>query len=304
MPAIEVPHGIIPALVTPLTAAGEINEAPLRRLTSRLIAAGVHGLFAVGSQGEFWALTEAEKRQVWEIVVDEGGGRVPVYAGTAAVTTREAIKLTQAAAECGVDAVSILTPFFLSPSEDELFDHYRTIAESTDLPLLLYANPSRTGVSMSAGLVSRLAQVAGIIGIKDSSGQLALTAAYIDMDLPGFSVLMGNDALIFAALAQGAQGAIAATANVVPEVAVRIYNAFMAGDIEASRRAQAELAPLRQAFGWGTFPVVIKEALNLMGEAAGPAHLPAGPMPEARKEQLRRVLEKLGALPVASEAAG
>jgi 4-hydroxy-tetrahydrodipicolinate synthase len=297
MSDFPLPHGIIPAMVTPLTGEGKVNEPSLRRLTRRLIEAGVHGLFTIGSQGEFWALTEAEKRDIWRIVVEETAGRVPVYAGTAAVTTREAIQLTRAASDCGVDSVSILTPFFLAPTDDELYRHYADIAQSTDLPILLYANPARTGVSLSVALVARLAALDNIVGIKDSSGQMPLTAAYIDRHLPGFSVLMGNDALIYAALTHGAQGAVAATANVIPEIAVRIYESYQAGDLEASREAQALLAPLRQAFGWGTFPVVIKEALNLMGEDAGPAHAPVGPMTDAERERLHGVLQAMGAIP-------
>ena len=288
------PHGIIPAMVTPLTEAGELNEESLRRLTDRLIEGGVQGLFPIGSQGEFWAFTPEEKGRVWQVVVEQAQGRLPVYAGTAAITTREAIELTRRAEDCGVAAVSILTPFFLSPSQDELFDHYAAIAESTGLPILLYGNPARTGVSLSIGLVERLAEIDNIVGIKDSSGQLALTAGYIAATGEDFSVLMGNDALIFGALAYGAKGAIAATANIVPELVVSIYTAYMAGDLGEARQAQSELAPLRAAFGWGTFPVVIKEALDLMGEAAGPARGPVGPMSAEARQRLRNVLVDLG----------
>jgi 4-hydroxy-tetrahydrodipicolinate synthase len=290
------PSGIIPAMVTPLTEAGELNETSLRRLTNRLIEGGVHGLFPIGSQGEFWAFSAQEKERVWQVVVEETNGRLPVYAGTAAITTREAIELTQRAEGCGVQAVSILTPFFLSPSQDELYDHYSSIAKSTSLPILLYGNPARTGVSLSIDLVQRLARIDNIVGIKDSSGQLALTAGYITATGEDFSVLMGNDALIFGALAYGAKGAIAATANIVPALVARIYTAYQAGEMEQARRAQAKLAPLRGAFSWGTFPVVIKEALDLMGEAGGPARAPVGPMSPEARQRLQSVLADLGAV--------
>ena len=291
---IKTPHGIIPAMVTPLTADDKINEPALRRLTNHLIEGGAHGLFAVGSQGEFWALSADEKQQVWEVVVEETNGRVPVYAGTAAVTTHETIALTRLAEKAGVDAVSILTPFFVSPSEDELYNHYRAIGESTSLPILLYSNPARTGVKVSPGLLARLAKIENIVGIKDSSGDLQLTAEYIRVAPPDFAVLMGRDTLIFAALLYGAKGAIAATANVVPALVVSIYERFKAGDMEGARSAQEALAPLRLAFSWGTFPVVIKEALDLMGMEGGPARAPVGPMSDKKREQLASVLRGLG----------
>jgi 4-hydroxy-tetrahydrodipicolinate synthase len=296
---MKTPIGIIPAMVTPLTQDDELNLPALRRLTAYLISGGVHGVFAVGSQGEFWALTAAEKQQVWETVVEETNGRVPVYAGTAAVTTREAVALTQLAEKAGVDAVSVLTPYFLSPSEAQLYDHYRAIAEATSLPVLLYTNPDRTGVNVSPGLLARLAEIDNVVGIKDSSGDLQQTAEYIRVAPDDFAVLMGRDTLIFAGLMVGAKGAIAATGNVVPALVASIYDLHQAGDLEGARKAQEALAPLRLAFGWGTFPVVIMEALDLMGMAAGPARAPVGPMDPKQRERLKNVLSEMNVMEVA-----
>jgi 4-hydroxy-tetrahydrodipicolinate synthase len=292
----QPPHGVIPAMVTPLNQDETLNESALRRLTNHLINGGVHGVFAVGSQGEFWAFTPDEKRRIWETVVDETRGRVPVYAGTVGVTTRETIELTRRAAASGVDAVSILTPYFISPTDDQLFDHYRAVAESTDLPIVLYSNPSRTGVKISVGLLARLARVKGIVGIKDSSGGLELTAEYIRVAPPEFSVLIGPDTLIYAGLTIGAKGAIAATGNVRPDLVVSIYNKYMAGDLAGALQAQRELAPLRLAINSGSFPVVIKEALDLMGLEGGPARAPVGPLTPEQREKLRGVLKDLGAI--------
>jgi 4-hydroxy-tetrahydrodipicolinate synthase len=290
------PHGIIPAMVTPLTVDDEVNESALRKLTNYLIEGGVHGLFPVGSQGEFWALSAEEKRRVWEVVVEETNGRVPVYAGTAAITTRETIALTRLAEKAGVDAVSILTPFFVSPGVDELYGHYCAVAESTSLPILLYSNPTRTGVGISPDLLARLAELENIVGIKDSSGDLQVTAEYIRVVPRDFAVLIGRDTLIFAGLLYGAKGAIAATGNVAPALVVSIYERFKAGDMDGARRAQEALAPLRLAFSWGTFPVVIKEALDLIGMEGGPARAPVGPMSDERREQLLGVLRGMGIL--------
>jgi len=287
------PRGIVPAMVTPLTADDKVNEPALRELTRYLIDAGVHGLFALGSQGEFWALTAVEKRDVLETVVEEAGGRVPVYAGTAAISTPETIALTRMAEDVGVDAVSILTPFFVKPSQDELYEHYRSVAAATCLPVLLYDNPGRAGVELSPGLVARLAEIGNIVGIKDSSGDLSLTGEYIRGTPEGFTVLMGRDTLILAGLLYGCKGAIAATANVAPRLAVEIFERFQAGDLEGSRRAQERLAPLRNAFKLGTFPVVAKEALTLLGIDAGPARSPVGPLSDQGREQLKEIMTQV-----------
>jgi 4-hydroxy-tetrahydrodipicolinate synthase len=292
-----VPKGIIPAMVTPTDEWGNLKEQPLRRLTNYLIEGGVHGLFPVGSQGEFYALTPEVKQRALEIVLEETGGRVPVYAGTGAITTREGLELAKMAKAAGASAVSILTPFFVTPNDQELYDHYRLIAEAVpDLPILLYGNRDRTNVGLSPELVVRLSQIPNIVGLKDSSGDLTVTAEYIRRTGPDFHVLMGRDTLIYACLAHGGKGSITATANAAPKLVVEIYEAFMAGDLERSLKAQYRLAPLRLAFGWGTFPVVIKEALNLMGFEAGQAVRPVGPLPENKREDLRRVLSEMEVL--------
>jgi len=289
------PMGIIPAMVTPFTVEGELEMEALRQLTHYLIDGGVDGLFVTGSQGEFWALTPEEKQRLWEAVVQEADGRAPVYAGTGAVTTREVIELNYRAEAAGVDAVSIITPFFIRPTEAEMEAHYRSIAQATSLPILLYNNPSRTGgVNLSPRLVARLAAVDNIVGIKDSSGDLTLTTEYIRVAPDGFAVLSGRDTLIFAGLVHGAEGAIAATANVVPQLVGEIYAAFQAGEIARARRAQERLAPLRLAFELGSFPVVVKEALELIGIPAGPCRGPVGPLAPDKRAELRQVLVDLG----------
>lgn len=287
------PKGIIPAMVTPLTSDGKINAEALRKLTNYLIEGGVHGLFPVGSQGEFYALTLEEKKRVIEVVVEETKGRVPVYAGTGAITTREAIALTQMAEGAGVSAVSVITPFFIRPSEAELMEFYMSVAKATRLPVLLYNNPARTGVNISADFVERASKVENIVGIKDSSGDLTLTSEYIRRTGERFSVLAGRDTLIYGTLCYGGKGAIAATANVAPKVVVEIYEGFQAGDWRRSLEAQFRLAPLRLAFDLGTFPVVIKEALNLIGIDAGVGIPPVGGMKPEAKIELKEILKNM-----------
>jgi 4-hydroxy-tetrahydrodipicolinate synthase len=167
-------------MVTPLNDREEVNEKALRSLVDFLVDNGVHGIFVVGSQGEAYALSRDEKKKVMETAVEQAAKRVPVYAGTGAVTTREAVELTRMAEGIGVDAVSVITPYFLSPSQEELYEYYKIIANSTSLPILLYNNPGKTGgVSISVGLAERLSQIENIVGIKDSSGDMTLTGEYI-----------------------------------------------------------------------------------------------------------------------------
>lgn len=291
-------RGIIPAVITPLTPEGKFNEKAMRKLINYLIGGGVHGLFVVGTTGEFYGLTPEEKREIFAVTVDETKGRVPVYAGTNGITTRESVMLTQLAEECKVDAVSVLTPMFLAPSQEQLIEHYKTIAAATSLPVVLYNNPPKTGVNLAAATVAKLAEVPNIVSIKDSSGDLTLTAEYIRLTRgrEDFSVMMGRDTLIYGALCYGAVGSIASCANVAPRLCADIYEKYMAGDLMGSLDAQFTLAPLRIAFTLGTFPAVIKESLTLLGIEAGPCMAPAGPMTAEEREKLRQVLTGMGLL--------
>ena len=290
-------RGIIPAMVTPLTRNERVDEDGLRDVINYLIESGVHGVFVCGSQGESYALRDEERRRVIEISVDEVNGRVPVYAGTGAVTTTETVELSRYAADVGADAVTVVTPYFIRPSQDELYMHYRRVAEAVDCPVVMYNNPARTGVSLGAETVKRLAEIENIVGIKDSSGDLTLTAQYI-MECPDeFSVLAGRDSLILATLLYGGKGAVAATANVAPKIVVGIYESFIHGDLERARELQFKLLPLRLAFNLGTFPAVVKEAMILMGRPSGPARSPVSRLPEGKRKKLKEILGELGLLP-------
>jgi 4-hydroxy-tetrahydrodipicolinate synthase len=292
-----VPKGIIPAMVTPLTQDGRVNEKGLRRFADYLIQGGSHGLFVVGTTGEFYGLSAEEKKALFEIAVDQARGRVPVYAGTGAITTREVIQLTRLAEEAKVDAVSVLTPMFINPSQNELIQHYTAIAASTSLPVLLYNNPPKTGVNLAAATVAKLAEVPNIVGIKDSSGDFTLTGECIRLTRgKDFYVLLGRDTLIHAGLCCGAQGSIAACANVAPRLVADIYDKYVAGDVQGSLEAQFKLAPLRIAFNLGTFPAVIKESLELLGIDAGACMAPVGPMSVEERRQLKKILADMGLL--------
>jgi 4-hydroxy-tetrahydrodipicolinate synthase len=285
-------HGIITATPTPFTPAGELDEECLRRLIEDFVAAGVHGISVGGSQGEFYALDHAERIRLIEVAVEAVRGRVPVYAGTGATSTREAITLTQAAQTAGADVAMVITPYFIAPSPAELLSYYRAVAGATSLPVLIYTNPPRTGVTISPDLWRDLAGIPNVAGIKDSSGDLSLVLGYLST---GHSVFCGRDTLAFAMLAHGAAGAISPAACVFPQLMVRMYEQFRAGQVDAARKTADLLVPLRQAWELGTFPVVIKEAMAMTGRDPGPARRPVTPLSPAARAALRDVVDHIGA---------
>ncbi|MEK7396868.1 MAG: 4-hydroxy-tetrahydrodipicolinate synthase, partial [Candidatus Poribacteria bacterium] len=279
-------EGIIPALATPMNDNESINEKGLKEIINFVIEGGVHGIFVSGSQGESFSMTMDEKKRVIAVSLEASAGRVPIYAGTGTITTAQAMQLTRMARELGADAVSVTTPYFIKPTQNELIDYYKAVSDSAeDMPVLLYSNPTRTGVMIDIDTVVKLSELDNVVGMKDSSGDIVQTSGYIeatkDMD---FSILVGNDACIFSALVSGGKGAVAATANVAPKLIVGLYDAVKAGNIDLARKLQFRLLPIRRAFTMGTFPVVIKEALNLMGLPAGPARKPIQPLSPEKRE--------------------
>jgi len=296
--------GIVAAMVTPFHDDESLDEGSLRAVTRYLIEQGIHGLFPGGSQGEFFSLTFDERRRVLEVTLDEARRKpqatsreVFVVAHVGAITTREAIALARHAESAGADAAAAMTPFFLNPSQDELYQYYVDLASSVGIPVLAYNNPGRTGVDLPPATVARIARDApNFVGIKDSSGDLTQLAEYIRLCPETFRAFIGRDSLIYGALMYGAAGAVAATANVVPALAVAIYDAVMAGDLSRAKDLQRRLAPVRMAFGLGTFPVVIKEAMGMIGLPVGPARAPVGPMSAEARTRLREALKLAGVL--------
>jgi 4-hydroxy-tetrahydrodipicolinate synthase len=288
-------RGIIPPVATPMQANEDLDLPRLRWFLDHLIGAGVHGVFVLGTNSEFYAMDEKEKQQVIATAVEHVRGRVPVWAGTGAETTREAVRLTRMAEKEGAQGVSIITPYFVSPSQQEIHDHYRRIAETTSLPITLYNNPATCGgVKIEVDTVARLAEIPNILGIKDSSGDLQNTLEYLRVVPDRFSVLQGRDTLIYPALLFGARGAVPATANVAPRILVDIYESFMRGDHAAAKAAQLRLNPVRLSLTLGTAPGGVKAALALMGMSIGPSRSPINPRPPDKQQKMRAALEAAG----------
>jgi 4-hydroxy-tetrahydrodipicolinate synthase len=290
-------HGIIPPVATPMQANEDIDLPRLKWFLDDLIGAGVHGVFVLGTNSEFYALDEREKQEVIATAVAHVNKRVPVFAGTGAESTREAVRLTKLAEREGADGVSVITPYFVNPSQQEIYDHYRRIAENTSLPVILYNNPATCGgVKIDVDTVARLALVPNILGVKDSSGDLQNTNEFIRVVPQRFAVMMGRDTLIFPALLFGARGAVPATGNIAPKLLVEIYERFRRGDLEGSKAAQLQLNPIRLGLALGTAPGGVKAALALLGKSLGPSRAPVGPLAPDKQEKMRAALRQAGLL--------
>ncbi|BAP45247.1 dihydrodipicolinate synthase [Pseudomonas sp. StFLB209] len=282
--------GIVPALVTPFDARQQIDEQAFGNLIESLIDAGVHGLFVLGTNGEFFALSEAEKVRIARLTVEAARGRVPVIAGTGAFATRDVIELNKKMTDVGVQALSVITPFFNAVSQAELINHYSAIGDASPLPIMLYNIPAKTGMSIGIPAVATLSQHPQIKGIKDSAGNFDSLVQMLRYRSDDFAVFAGTDSLIYWNLLAGGDGAVAATANAVPQVVMDIWNRFQAGDHDGARAAQEALRPLRDAFALGTMPSVLKKATDLLNVRVGPCRAPTAELDAQTVHKLEGLL--------------
>ncbi|MDM0027725.1 4-hydroxy-tetrahydrodipicolinate synthase [Variovorax saccharolyticus] len=287
-------HGVVPAMATPFTADHRLDEPRVAELIDGYIRAGVHGISVAGSQGEFFALDTDEHIRLLELSMRAIDGRVPLYAGTGGATTRQAIALTRAAEAIGADLALVITPYFVQPTQDELVAHYTAVAAATRLPVMLYNNPPRTSVNVTAATLARCMREAGnIVGVKDSGGDLTQSIEYL-LAAPRPALLFsGRDTIALAMMFHGAQGTISPAANVFPELMVQLYDALRAGKHAEALRLSNIFAPLRAAWAWGSFPVVIKEAMTLAGRSAGPTRPPIAALSEKVRADLAAVVARI-----------
>jgi 4-hydroxy-tetrahydrodipicolinate synthase len=291
------PEGIMPALVTPFTDDGRnIDEERLRVLVNHCIELGVHGVVPCGTTGEFVNLTADEKKRVIKIVIDEVNGKVPVVAGAGASGTSEAVELTRYAKDAGASAALIVTPYYLKPADRGIYEHYDTIASQVDLPVILYNIPQCTGLPLPWQMVEDLAQIPNIVAVKDSSGQLSFILAVLEKVRDKINVLCGHDEVVVAALAAGCSGAILASANVIPDIWVQIYEHVKNSDLQKARELQYKVQKIARIIA-GSGPVGTKAALNMMKIKVGPVRMPlsvGGELTYEAREELRLDLEKIG----------
>lgn len=291
------PEGILPALVTPFTDDGSaVDEERLRALVNHCVELGVHGVVPCGTTGEFVNMTTEEKKHVIKIVIDEVNGKVAVVAGTGASGTTEALEMTKYAKDVGADAALIVTPFYLKPADRGIYEHYETIATKVDLPIILYNIPQCTGLPLPWQMVEDLAQIPNIVAVKDSSGQLSFILAVLEKARDKINVLCGHDEVVIAALAAGCSGAILASANVIPDIWVQVYNHVKNGELQKARELQYKVQKIARIIA-GSGAVGTKAALNMMKVKVGPVRMPlsiGGELTYEAREELRLDLEKIG----------
>ncbi len=292
--------GVVVPIITPIDENEMIDEKALRDQVDYVIDNGILGILAFGSNGEFYVIEDDEMERGLKIMVDQAAGRVPVYFGIGAISTKKCVRLAKMAVANGAAGISILQPMFLKPTETELFLHFKTIAEAVpETPVLLYNNPGRVGYTMSANLVDRLAhQVENIVGMKDTSGDITQTAEFIRRTRDvNFKVFGGKDTLLYASMCHGAVGGVCTAGNFMPELITDVYNKFVAGDLEGSLEAQFKLNPVRLSMDGASFPVAAKDMANLRGRNIGVPYKPNLATPEGPVlDRIKTEMTKAGLL--------
>ncbi len=290
--------GVIVPILTPIDEEENIDEKKLREQVDYVIEGGVLGILAFGSNGEFYVIEEDEMERGLTIMVDQAAGRVPVYFGIGAISTKKCCRLAKMAVANGAAGISVLQPMFLKPTESELYLHFKAIAKSVpETPMLLYNNPGRVNYTLSANLVDRLAhEVENIVGMKDTSGDITQTSEFIRRTRDvNFKVFGGKDTLLYASLCHGAVGGVCTAANFMPELITDVYNKFVAGDLNGSLEAQFKLNPVRLSMDGASFPVAAKDMANLRGREIGLPYTPNLPTPEGPVlDRIRREMELAG----------
>lgn len=282
------------ALVTPFTAAGAVDEAGVRRLARRQIDAGVHFLVPCGTTGESPTLSRAEQLRVVELVIAEAAGRAPVLAGAGGYDTRSTVALARELAARGADGLLSVTPYYNKPTQEGLYRHFRTIAESVDRPLILYNVPSRTGCNLEPATLLRLAAVANVAGVKEAAGDLGQMCEICRAAPAGFSVLAGDDAFTLALMALGGRGVISVAANEAPAEMAALVERAAAGDFASARAVHERLLPLMQVNFIESNPIPVKAALEALGVAPAHYRLPLAPPSTASRQRIEAVLAELG----------
>ena len=283
------------ALITPFTRSGDLDEAAVRRLGRRQIDAGIHFLVPCGTTGENPTLTSSERRRIVEILVEEAGGKVPILAGAGGYNTREVIELARELAGAGASGFLSVTPYYNKPTQEGLYQHYRAIAESTSLPIVVYNVPGRTGVNVEVATLLRLAAIPNIIGVKEASGSMQQMCEVCRAVPSDFLVLSGDDAMALPLMAVGGRGVISVISNEMPAEMARMIEAAERDDFAAARAIHHRIVPLMLANFIEANPVPVKAAMAAMGLIEEIYRLPlVSPKPES-KEKIVRTLKDLEA---------
>lgn len=284
-------EGSFVALVTPFTDDESLDESKLKELLEFQIEGGTDGIVPCGTTGESPALSDEEHNRVVDLTVQTVDGRTPVLAGTGSNSTTRTLHATEHAKAAGADGALIVTPYYNKPTQDGLYAHYMKIADSVDIPIVIYNVPGRCGTDILSETVARLAEHPNIVGLKEATGQLNRASEVISMCPDDFVVLSGDDVNTLPILSVGGRGVISVVANVAPAPIAQMCSAFKAGNVEFARKLHYETMPLAVDLFIETNPIPAKTALMLMGKLNGKMRLPLAPMTPANLEQLRRTLQ-------------
>jgi 4-hydroxy-tetrahydrodipicolinate synthase len=290
--------GVYTAMVTPFDESGEVDYDVLGELLDRQLAAGVAGVVPMGTTGESPTMFNAEHDAVIRYTVEKVAGRAQVWAGTGSNNTQQAIRTTGEAQEAGADGALVVTPYYNKPSQAGLYRYFREIAESTDLPLIVYNIKGRTAVNVETETLAEIAEIPNVVAVKEASGDIGQMADVIDRicrreDEP-FWVVSGDDALTLPLMSLGGHGVISVVSNLVPERMVALVDAAAGGDFDTARRIHYELLPLFKASFIETNPVPIKAAMQLCGLDVGGVRSPLAPLTAANQERLESIIRGLG----------
>jgi 4-hydroxy-tetrahydrodipicolinate synthase len=288
-------EGVFPALITPFNADNKIDVPSFRKVVEYVEKGGVAGVVACGTTGESATMSTLEHMDLIDLTVD--CAKTTVIAGTGSNNTTEAVELTRHAYDAGADAVLIISPYYNKPNDAGLIAHFSSIARSADIPVILYNVPSRTGQDMSLEVITELAKIENIVGIKEASGNPVKVSRIIENTMDeDFVVLSGEDGLTLPLMSMGAVGVISVVANVVPEKMVDLVNAVQNNDLKTARALHYELAPLVRVLFSETNPIPVKRAMNMLGLVNGRLRLPLAPLSREHEMVLEEVLRDLGCI--------
>lgn len=287
---------LLTAMVTPFQDDGTLDPGQAARLAQHLVEIGNEGVVVAGTTGESPTLTDEEKLELFRAVVGEIGGRATVVAGTGTNDTRHSIELTKEAEKLGVDAIMAVVPYYNRPNQEGLYQHFRAIAESTSLPVMLYNVPSRTGANLLPETVARLAQIDNIVAVKEASGDLNQVSEIRRLTPPEFDIYSGDDALTLPILSLGGVGVVSVAGHVVGRRLRAMIEAYQKGDVRTATDIHLELWPIFKVMFVTTNPIPVKTAVNMLGLTVGPLRSPLGPPSEEEETTIRTVLRENGLL--------
>nr|MDO8133077.1 4-hydroxy-tetrahydrodipicolinate synthase [Candidatus Njordarchaeum guaymaensis] len=287
-------RGTFTALITPFKQDGEIDKEGLRQLIELQLEGGVNGVVPCGTTGESATLSHDEKHVVVKTVVDASNGKVPVLAGAGTNNTADTLRLAKEFADVGVDGLLLVAPYYNRPTQEGMFQHFKVVAQSVSLPVVLYNIPGRTASNLEVSTVQRLCEIMNIVGLKESSGNFSQIMRLMEMVGAKISIVSGDDPLTLPIMALGGRGVISVASNLVPEEMSRLVNEALSGNFREARQLHYRLLPLFDALFVETNPAPLKMAMSMLRLPAGTVRLPLVPVSEESTHKIKRVLDQLG----------